>query len=126
MRRTTLPTVAFAIAALALAGTLQAETTAYTWTGKGGFGPKSGGSKCYNYRMTVDVVVEGDKVKGDFQQEMREQRHFEATLAPDGTFKTTAIVGNGDRMDVTGVIRDGESRVVLDGYCKFDAKLTRK
>jgi hypothetical protein len=29
-------------------------------------------------------------------------------------------------MDVKGTIKDGESRIILDGYCKFDAKLVRK
>ena len=29
-------------------------------------------------------------------------------------------------MDVIGTLSDKESRVLLDGYCKFDFKLTRK
>ena len=32
----------------------------------------------------------------------------------------------GNSMDVKGTIKDGESRIILDGYCKFDAKLVRK
>lgn len=118
--------LAIALAGLVLAGGAGAEPAVYTWTGKGGFGPKSGGSKCYNFTMTVNVTVDGDSVKGVFQQERRDERHFEATLGKDGKFTTTAMVGGGGLMDVTGVITDGESRVVLDGYCKFDAKLVRK
>ena len=29
-------------------------------------------------------------------------------------------------MDVTGTIADSGSKVLRDGYCKFDAKLTKK
>jgi hypothetical protein len=29
-------------------------------------------------------------------------------------------------MDVSGTITDKESRVLLDGYCKFEGRLTRK
>ena len=29
-------------------------------------------------------------------------------------------------MDVSGTIADKESRILLDGYCKFEGKLTRK
>ena len=40
--------------------------------------------------------------------------------------KTKAQLDSGNSMDVKGTIKDGESRVILDGYCKFDAKLTKK
>jgi hypothetical protein len=124
--RMTLRVLAGVVAALACAGGAHADPVVYTWTGYGGFGPTSTGSKCGSYKMTVNVTVDGDAVKGVFQQVMRDERQFEAKLAKDGTFKTTAVVGNGGIMDVTGVINDGESTVVLDGYCKFNAKLSRK
>jgi hypothetical protein len=76
--------------------------------------------------MTVNVSVDGDAVKGVFRQEGRDERNFEATLGKDGAFKTTAVVGGGGIMDVTGTIKDGDSTVLLDGYCRFNAKLTRK
>lgn len=110
----------------ALAGVAHAQPTLYTWTGYGEFGLKSTGNKCGSYRMTVDVAVDGAAVRGTFQQALREQRHFEATLDAAGAFKTTAVVDSGDLMDVTGTIRDGGGAVTLDGYCRFKAKLVRK
>ena len=110
-----------AIAMLATGGTALAQQTAYTWTGAG-----QGSGKCTSYKMTVDVTVEGTAVKGLFKQEGRTERHFEATLGAGGTIKTKAKLDGGSTMDVKGTIKDGESRVILDGYCKFDAKLVRK
>ena len=118
--------LAGAAAGLLLSGGVHADPVVYTWTGLGGFGPKTAGSTRCAVKMTVNVTVDGDSVKGVFQQEGRDQRSFETTLGKDGTFKTTAVVGGGGIMDVTGVIRDGQSTVLLDGYCRFDAKLTRK
>jgi len=118
--------LARATAGLLLSGGVHADPVVYTWTGLGGFGPKTAGSTRCAVKMTVNVTVDGDSVKGVFQQEGRDQRSFETTLGKDGTFKTTAVVGGGGIMDVTGVIRDGQSTVLLDGYCRFDAKLTRK
>jgi len=127
VKQTKLLAFAGALAAVAATGAAQAEPVAYTWTGYGGFGPKTAGStKCPHYTMTVNVVVDGDSVKGVFQQQGSDARNFEATMGKDGTFKTTAMVGGGGIMDVTGVIKDAESAVLLDGYCRFNAKLTRK
>jgi hypothetical protein len=113
-----------AIATAAMLGGAQAQSAAYTWTG---MGQKSmGGNKCPTYKMTIDVTVQGKVVKGLFQQEGRDQRHFEATMDDKGVFKTKAELGAGNSMDVVGTIKDGDTKVVLDGYCKFDAKLTKK
>ena len=106
---------------LAMGGAAVAQQASYTWTGSG-----QGSGKCTGYKMTVNVTVEGTSVKGLFQQEGRPQRHFEATLGAGGAIKTKAMLDGGNSMDVKGTIKDGESRVVLDGYCKFDAKLTKK
>lgn len=76
--------------------------------------------------MTVNVTVSGTAVKGVFQQEGRTARHFETTLGAEGVVKTKAQLDGGNSMDVKGTIKDGESRVILDGYCKFDAKLVKK
>jgi len=115
-------TMSIVVAAmLAMGGAAQAQQTAYTWTGAG-----QGSGKCTSYKMTVDVTVEGTAVKGRFQQEGRPERHFEATLGAGGAIRTKAKLDGGASMDVKGTIKEGESRVVLDGYCKFDAKLTRK
>src|SRR6478736_4781194 len=117
---------AAALAALLLGGAAFAQQAAsYTWTGAGE--NVRGASKCPGYKMTVNVTVQGTAVKGDFQQEGREQRHFETTLGQGGACKTVAKRGQGNRIDVVGTIKDGgESKIMLDGYCKFEGKLTRK
>ncbi|MGD9885507.1 MAG: hypothetical protein AB7F22_31340 [Reyranella sp.] len=120
--------VAFAGAAvgLLLGATAQAQApkAVYTWTGYGVNVP--GSSKCPTYKMTIDVTVEGDQVKGLFQQEGRPQRHFETTLGKNGAIKTAATVGGGGIMDVIGQIKEGDSKIKLDGYCKFEGALTKK
>lgn len=116
--------VAGVVAGALFACAAWAQQAAYTWTGYGQ--NVLGSSKCTGYKMTINVTVEGTAVKGQFQQEGRDQRHFEATLGQGGVFKTKAVVGGGNQMDVTGTIKDGESKVLLDGYCKFDAKLMKK
>ena len=77
-----------------------------------------------NSTMTNATVAE--TVKGHFQQQGRDARHFEATLDGKGAFRTKAEVGGGGSMDVKGSISDKESRVLLDGYCKFEGKLEKK
>jgi hypothetical protein len=115
--------VAGALAALAAIGPAQAQTAAYTWTGMGT--NVAGSSKCSTYKMTIDVTVEGKTVKGVFHQQGRDERHFEAALDAKGAFKTKAQVSGGT-MNVSGTISDKEGRVLLDGYCKFEGKLTPK
>jgi hypothetical protein len=114
---------AFATALFAGAAAAQ-QAAVYTWTGVGE--NVRGASKCPGYKMTVNVTVQGTAVKGDFQQEGREQRHFETTLAQSGAFKTVAKLGQGNTIDVVGTIKDGESKIMLDGYCKFEGKLAKK
>ena len=117
--------LASVFAAALFAGAAVAQQAAvYTWTGAGV--NVRGASKCPGYKMTVNVTVEGTAVKGQFQQEGREQRHFEATLGQGGVFKTKAMLGQGNSIDVLGTIKDGESKVMLDGYCKFEGKLSKK
>jgi hypothetical protein len=113
-----------AMAGLLLSGAAQAQTAAYTWTGYGV--NVSGSSKCPTYKMVIDVTVEGNSVKGLFQQEGRPQRHFEATRDAGGVFKAKADLGGNSSMDVTGSLKDGDSKVLLDGYCKFGGPLTKK
>jgi hypothetical protein len=113
-----------AMAGLLLSGAAQAQTAAYTWTGYGV--NVSGSSKCPTYKMVIDVTVEGNSVKGLFQQEGRPQRHFEATKDAGGVFKAKADLGGNSSMDVTGSLKDGDSKVLLDGYCKFGGPLTKK
>ena len=113
-----------ALAALLLAGAACAQQAAYTWTGPGV--NVRGASKCPGYKMTINVTVEGTAVKGQFQQEGREQRQFETTLGQGGAFKTVAKLGQGNTIDVVGTISDGGSKIMLDGYCKFEGKLTKK
>ncbi len=111
-------------AALLIAGAAAAQSAAYTWTGMGT--NVAGSAKCATYKMTIDVTVDGKAVKGSFQQQGREQRHFEAILNDKGLFKTKAKLDAGGSMDVTGAISEKENRVLLDGYCKFEGKLTKK
>jgi hypothetical protein len=110
-----------ALAVLAASLPAQAQQVAYSSETMG-----VGTGKCTTYKMEMDVTVDGTAVKGLFKQQGREQRHFEATLGAGGVIKTKAVVGGGGSMDVTGTISDKESRVLLDGYCKFDFKLTKK
>ena len=113
-----------AMAGLLITGAAQAQTAAYSWTGYGV--NVAGSSKCPTYKMVIDVTVEGNSVKGLFQQEGRPQRHFEATKDAGGLFKAKADLGGSSSMDVTGSLKDGDSKVLLDGYCKFGGALTKK
>jgi hypothetical protein len=121
MTKTSLTTGAIALVAATAAF---AQPVAYTWTGMGINVP--GSNKCATYKMTIDVTVDGTSVKGRFQQEGRTERHFETKLDAKGAIKTKAELGGGNSIDVSGVISDKESRILLDGYCKFDGKLTKK
>jgi len=113
------------IAALGIGGAAMAQTpVVYTWTGMGVNVP--GSSKCPTYKMNIEVTVTGKAVKGIFQQEGRDQRHFETTLGKDGKIKTAAMVGGGNMMDVIGEVNDSGGKIKLDGYCKFEGPLTKK
>lgn len=94
----------------------------YTWTGYG-----AGQGNCPRYKMTIDVTVTGNQVAGTFQQEGRSQRFWSAVaMDGGGSFQATAKVADGT-MRVRGKITPAGGNVVLDGYCKFDAKqLTKK
>ena len=112
------------LAGLLFAGAAFAEPVAYTWTGVGI--NVVGSSKCPTYKMTIDVTVDGQEVKGKFQQEGRPERTFQTTLGKNGAIKTAAMVGGGGMMDVIGQIKEGDSKIKLDGYCKFEGPLTKK
>ena len=47
-------------------------------------------------------------------------------MGADMKFKTTAVVGGGNKMDVVGSLKEGSSTIMLDGYCLFEGKLTKK
>jgi hypothetical protein len=85
-----------------------------------------GSGKCATYKMDIEVAIDGTAVKGRIKQQGRTDRDFEATLGAGGVIKTKAVVGGGESMDVIGTINDKEARILLDGYCKFDFRLTRK
>jgi len=116
--------VAASLATLFLAGAALAEPAIFTWTGYGLNVPGSG--KCPTYKMTIDVTVDGTDVQGRFLQEGRTERTFKTTLGADMKFKTTAVVGGGNKMDVVGSLKEGASTIMLDGYCLFEGKLTKK
>lgn len=118
-------TVSLTLAALLVGGAAFAQApTVYTWTGYGINPP--GSSKCPTYKMTIEVTVIGQEVKGKFTQEGRPERSFETTLDKGTGIKTAAMVGGGGMMDVIGQIKDGDSHIKLDGYCKFEGPLTKK
>ena len=113
------------VAALVTSGAALAQTpVVYSWTGLGVNVP--GSSKCPTYKMNIEVTVTGKAVKGTFQQEGRDQRHFETTLDKNGKIKTAAMVGGGGMMDVIGEVNDSGGKIKLDGYCKFEGPLTKK
>ena len=115
---------ATALATLVLAGPAHAQATKYVWIGYGVNVP--GSSKCPTYKMTINLTVTGNSVKALFEQEGRPERHFEATKDAQGDYKTTAVVGGGNIMQVSGKITDANSTVLLDGYCKFGGFLLKK
>jgi hypothetical protein len=105
------------------AGTAWAQTAVYSLTGMGTGVP--GTSKCATYQIIIDVTIDGKAVKGSFKQQGRPERTFATTLDDKGLFKAKAEIGEGNIMDVSGVISAGDSRIFLDGYCKFEGKLNR-
>src|SRR5580698_3233805 len=90
------------LAVMAGGSALAQAPVVYTWTGYGT--NVAGSSKCPTYKMNIEVTVTGNAVKGVFQQEGRDQRHFETTLDKSGKIKTAAMVGGGGMMDVVGLI----------------------
>ena len=113
-----------AMAGLLFTGAAQAQTGAYTWAGYGV--NAAGSSQCPTYKMVIDVTVEGNSVKGLFQQDGRPQHHFETTKDASGAFKAKADLGGSSSMSVTGSLKDGDSKVLLVGYCMFGGPLTKK
>lgn len=114
--------IASSIVVAGLLSAAPALAQQYTWTGYG-----AGQYNCPRYKMTIDVTVTGNQVSGTFMQEGRSQR-FWSPVAMDGggNFRTTAKVADGN-MKVSGKITPTGGNVLLDGYCKFDAKqLTKK
>ena len=105
------------------AGTAWAQTAVYSLTGMGTGVP--GTSKCATYQIIIDVTIDGKAVKGSFKQQGRPERTFATTLDDKGMFKAKAEIGESNIMDVSGVISAGDSRIFLDGYCKFEGKLNR-
>jgi len=89
-------------------GAAQAQQAAYSWSGMGTNVPNS--SKCPSYKMTIDVTVEGSAVKGQFQQEGRDQRHFEAVADANGAFKTKAVVGGGGTATASSAASSRENK----------------
>ena len=112
------------LAMLVLAGPAYAQVVKYVWIGNGINVP--GSSKCPTYKMTINVTVTGDKVTALFQQEGRPERHFETNKDAKGMFRTTAVVGGGNVIQVSGTINDAESTVLLDGYCKFGGPMAKR
>jgi len=121
MRPTFLLSIA---AATVLAAPVLAQSGNYTWTGYAR--SKSDSPNCAVAKMKIDVTVTGTEVKGLFQQQGRTQRNFQATADAAGSFRTKAQVGGGGIMDVKGTINNTTATVTLDGYCRWDAKLTKQ
>jgi hypothetical protein len=122
--RMRLVSVLAALAGASFASPVLAQNASYTWTGYGRSGGIGGSGNCSSYKMQMDVTVSGAQIKGLFQQQGRPQRNFEATADASGSFRTTAKVSGGT-MDVRGTINGGTAMVVLDGYCRFEARLRK-
>jgi hypothetical protein len=120
MKRTMWTALAMTILGAAAA---HAEPAVYSLTGMGTGVP--GSSKCATYQIIVDVAVDGKAVNGTFKQQGRPERTFAATLDDKGDFKTKADVGEGNTMNVSGTIAEGNNRILLDGYCIFSGRLDR-
>jgi len=108
-----------------LAGAVDAlaqQSTVYTWTGRS----TSFEGRCPTYEMTIDVTVTGREVKGWFQQKGRPERGFVATLDNAGAYKSTAVVGGGNTMDVSGSVSGDTGKVQLRGYCDFGGDMKKK
>ena len=116
--------VAAGAIALAFAGAAHAQPVVYSWSGMGTNVP--GSAKCSTYRMSIDVMVDGNKVHGVLKQQGRPERAFEATKDASGAFKAKVQLAADSSMDVTGTISERDGRVLLDGYCKFEGRLTPK
>jgi hypothetical protein len=101
--------------------TARAQPALYTGNSMG-----VGSGKCATYRMGMELAINGADVKGHIKQQGRPDRTFETTVGPDRAIKTKVVVGGGESMDVIGTINDKEARILLDGYCKFDFRLTPK
>ena len=93
-----------ALAGLMVVGAAQAQPVVYTWTGYGKNVP--GSSKCPTYKMVIDVTVDGDSVKGKFQQEGRPEP-FALSLIPVASVDQ---VGLGFRADDHGTASYGFCR----------------
>jgi hypothetical protein len=108
---------------LLFAGAAQAQPVVYTWSGMGLNVP--GSAKCSTYHMTIELMVDGNKVRGVLKQQGRPERSFETTKDAKGAFTAKVhLADDSSTMDVTGTLADDDSRVLLDGYCKFEGKLT--
>jgi hypothetical protein len=113
---------AIAILSLAVCGAVVAQPVTYTWTGMGTVVP--GSSKCQTYRMSASMTVNGNDVTGVFRQQGREERNFTGTKDANGVVRTKAVVGGEGTLDVTITFRGNDARILMDGYCKFEGRLT--
>jgi len=111
-----------ALLSMAVCGAVFAQPVTYTWTGMGTAVP--GSAKCQTYRMTVSMTVDGNNVKGVFRQQGRQERTFVATKDAKSVVKTTAVVGGEGTLDVTITFRGDDARILMEGYCKFEGRLT--
>jgi hypothetical protein len=120
MQGFTAAAAAFGLALLAATPGLAAEGDVWTWSGYG----HSGSNKCFTYKMDISVTEQGGRAIGLFQQEGRPQRNFDLPLGADGSFKGTAMLGQGNTIAVSGKLGDG-AKIKLDGYCVFDGPLVQ-
>ena len=107
-------TILAASAALLLAATAaSADPVHYVWNGTGI--NAMGATKCPTYKMVINVTVDGDSVKGKFQQEGRPERSFETTLGKNGAITggiTADVDLDVDQRSVRINTRDGASEVL--------------
>jgi hypothetical protein len=124
LRRRFLGPIACALLASAgVTGIASAQQGKYNWVGYGRGTVQT--PNCGSYKMTINITVANGRAAGLFQQVGRQERNFDIPLQANGTFKGEAVVGGGNKMQVTGRISGDSGEILLDGYCKFGGTLKR-
>ena len=104
-------------------GIASAQQGSYNWVGYGRGTVQT--PNCSSYKMTINITVANGRAVGLFQQEGRQQRNFDIPLQANGGFKGEAMLGGGNKIQVTGRISGDSGEILLDGYCKFGGSLKR-
>ena len=116
--RATITAIAIALG-LSVAVPVWAAPEKYTWDGHGG--GKS--AKCPTYPMHIELVADGGKVTGWWQQKGRTVRKFDFAVGADGGSAGPVSIEAGV-MNVKGNV-GADPAIALTGYCDFGGKLKK-